>query len=236
MRRPGLSVVALVVPACVAWLGGCAGVQESEPRFGFASEEAPRAFEQAREALLAEGFKLDRVDASAGVITTRPKPTAGLATPWHGEQSAFGQEVEEALNGTQRRVRVSFAPLATGGMEGTVEVEVERIHRRGWNPSTASVTQSTFWNDPYGPERGTPAIFATPIGTDEALARRIAGRVARSLGQSGHALPTLDAAPVPEVAPIPAPEAAPAPKREAAPEPAADVPAGMTPFPPPTGR
>lgn len=69
-------------------------------------------FEAARQALRDYRFELDRIDAHAGVITTRPKSTSGLATPWDSEQQTIGAEWEDLLNQQQRRVRIAFVPAS----------------------------------------------------------------------------------------------------------------------------
>lgn len=69
------------------------------------------AFDLARDVLREEGFILDRVDAAAGIITTRPKTTAGLATPWDAEQSSAEQEIDDLANRQQRTVRITFEPV-----------------------------------------------------------------------------------------------------------------------------
>ncbi|MBM4107385.1 MAG: hypothetical protein FJ255_00985 [Phycisphaerae bacterium] len=168
MRR-GLALIA--VAACL--LGGCAG-SAGPAEFSVAEGDYARAFDAVRDVLIARGFTLDRIDAQAGVITTRAKPTSGLATPWDGEQSSAGQEVEEFLNRTQRRARVTFDPAEGGQRRVVVEVLVERVHRRGWSPAPVSVRQSTFWHDPQG---GAP-VFASLVEADEALAARLSRRMA----------------------------------------------------------
>jgi hypothetical protein len=156
-------------------LGACAG-SGGEARFRVPEDRYAETFDAARRALVDMGFVLDRVDAQAGVITTRAKPTSGLATPWDREQSTPGQELEEFLNRTQRRARVTFEPVEAGEREVAVEVLVERVQRRGWSPAPVSVRQSTFWRDP----RGGPAVFATVVEKDERLASRLGGRIARA--------------------------------------------------------
>ena len=49
-------------------------------------------FSAAREVLAKYRFGINRIDASRGVITSFPKRTAGLASPWDREQSTLGQE------------------------------------------------------------------------------------------------------------------------------------------------
>jgi hypothetical protein len=92
-------------------LCGCASVPQdvstSIPASNYAS-----TFEAAKATLRDYRFVIERVDARAGVITTRSKPTAGLITPWDKEQSTTRQELEELINQEVRTVRVEFVPVA----------------------------------------------------------------------------------------------------------------------------
>ncbi|MGE3109983.1 MAG: hypothetical protein AB7G11_07205 [Phycisphaerales bacterium] len=74
-----------------------------------ASEYAP-AFDAARLVLRDMRFDLERIDARVGVISTAPKRTAGLATPWDREQQTAGQELEDLVQHQRRVVRVTFVP------------------------------------------------------------------------------------------------------------------------------
>lgn len=116
LRRilPGLGVLVLA-----ASLIGCSGSPDAaaptiEP------DRYASAFDAARDVLRERGFTLERIDARAGVITTAPKPTAGLATPWDVEQQSAGQEVEDLLQNQQRVVRITFLPAAAsaGAVQG----------------------------------------------------------------------------------------------------------------------
>lgn len=177
-----MSPIRMLIPLALAsWvMGGCAGPAGSA-EFLVAEGDYARAFDAARDVLIDHGFTLERIDAQAGVITTRAKPTSGLATPWDGEQSTPGQEVEEFLNRTQRRARVTFAPAEQGEHRVAVEVVVERVHRRGWSPAPVSVRQSTFWRDP---QRGAP-VFASVIEQDARLAARLSNRIAADAAPRG---------------------------------------------------
>ena len=82
-------------------------VRRSVPSGGYSGEGG--YFDLARDVLRDEGFILERVDAQGGVITTRPKTTAGLATPWHSDQSTLSQEIDDLASRQQRTVRITFA-------------------------------------------------------------------------------------------------------------------------------
>ncbi len=106
-----------------AGLGGC-GVA-SEPRtFAVAPGGYVGAFDAARVELLNAGFTLERVDAARGVLSTTTKTTAGLATPWDGEQETVGQEWQDFVNRQARVIRVTFGPPATLEAAKTLEQEV----------------------------------------------------------------------------------------------------------------
>lgn len=79
----------------------------------------PSAFDAARDVLRDMKFDLERIDARAGVISTMPKSTAGLATPWDREQQTAQQEVEDMLQHQQRVVRITFEPMGAGSGVGT---------------------------------------------------------------------------------------------------------------------
>lgn len=106
LRIPTTFTVTLLATVVVA---GCASVPRdvvtTVPAANYAS-----TFEAAKATLRDYRFVIERVDARAGVITTRAKPTAGLITPWDKEQSTTRQELEELINQETRTVRIEFVP------------------------------------------------------------------------------------------------------------------------------
>jgi hypothetical protein len=102
---------ALVIFA--AALGGCATPKPLPPTFTVEAGGYDAAFDAVRATLRASRFEIERVDAGAGVISTSPKQSAGLATPWDGEQSTMHDEFEDLGNHQQRTVRVTFEPAGT---------------------------------------------------------------------------------------------------------------------------
>ena len=185
-----------VVAACL--LDGCAASTKTTGDFQVPAAQYAAAFDASREALLGRRFELERVDARAGVITTREKTTAGLATPWDTEQSGLDQEVEDLFNRHQRRVRITFEPvggvaadgagqpddlrIATGELTARVEVVIERLHRPGWRIEPGAVRFSTYAEDPaLGGARGMWPSYAVPFSQDPALAERIAAEIETQL-------------------------------------------------------
>lgn len=110
-----LSTSAFTLLATVM-VGGCASVPQDVSTSVPASNYA-NTFEAAKATLSDYRFVIERVDARAGVITTRAKPTAGLITPWDKEQSSTRQELEELINQDVRTVRVEFVPTAVNARE-----------------------------------------------------------------------------------------------------------------------
>jgi hypothetical protein len=160
-------------------------------------------FDLSRDVLRDEGFVLERVDAEAGVITTRPKSTAGLATPWYSDQSTAYQEIEDLGNRDQRTVRITFEPRDAGtidtsgpdlrafdcGMTMTVRVIMERVNRPGWRVNTSSVRLSTYCVDTDLRDRGISYEYAVARQDDQALAARLADEIVLRHGRMSSARP-----------------------------------------------
>jgi hypothetical protein len=172
--------------------GGDAAATASAPAATIQLEagEYARAFDAARNELRELGFILDRVDAQAGVITTLPKGTGGLATPWDQEQSGLDDRAEDAVERHRRIVRVDFMPAGAapgsaegrdlrteaGPIEGQVSATVYRVHQPGWRVNPQAILDSSYTRDPQLDERGMSA-YGVAVRQDDALARRIAVRV-----------------------------------------------------------
>lgn len=187
-------------------LTGCTPANVA-PTFDVGEGDYARAFDASVETLREYRFAVDRVDAAAGVVTTAPKTTSGLATPWDLEQSTLTQEVEDLVAFHSRRVRITFerpAPVASGparGPEGVdaqplsaaefgagpavgrVEAVVDRKYVRGWRVSPAAILQSDFTTDTQAGRLGQSQSFDAPLTRDERLAARIASRIRERLAR-----------------------------------------------------
>ena len=195
--------------ASVLWasgLVGCASSPESaRPEIRVAPGEYAATFESAKRVLRQQRFTLDRVDAGAGVITTKPKRTSGFATPWDIEQSSLRQEWDDFINDQQRRVRVVFEPegdltddsprpQASPGaaapdlrtldrpIVGRVEVVLERRYRPNWRVPTVSPRRSSFAFDPIFASR-VGRRYAVPRTQDRKLASRLTSRIDKVAGE-----------------------------------------------------
>lgn len=177
-----LALAAALLPSCAA--------PQRSTTFDTPAGEYTRAFEAAKDELRAAGFELERVDARAGVITTRPSASAGLFTPWVRDEQTFGAELDGAANAERRVVTVRFLPAAVSdgagdlrdaeaALQGEVEVEVLRLYRPGRTPESASVRLTTQFRDPAWQAAGLQPDVTSVYGDDPDLAAALAGRIAR---------------------------------------------------------
>lgn len=167
----GLLAAALV-------LGGCQA--SGEARFEIAPGAFETAFDASRQALREYQFELERVDATEGVITTAPKASAGIATPWHREQSTLGHEFNDLLNQHERAIRIEFVPVPSGESQassGVIRATVFRLQSPGLRPASRAIGSSTTTLDPHLTERGIWAGQLVPSGEDPDLAVRLARRI-----------------------------------------------------------
>lgn len=177
MKR--LLAILTLVPA-VAGVG-CA----SRPQGSTAAEVEPGSypalFDATRQALTEYRFTLDRVDAARGVVTTAPKQTAGLATPWDREQSNADQRLQDLVHQQERVVRVVFEPPEEP-TRVAVEVVVERVRRPNWRVESDAIRASTHARDPVAARSGVRAEYREPVSEDRLLAARLLARIREIAG------------------------------------------------------
>jgi len=169
------------------FMQGCA-TPEGSVGFEVAADRYEETLDVVRGTLRDARFQVDRVDAGAGMVSTYPKATAGLATPWDGEQMTLGEEVSDLVNQQERVVRVSFGSddgdlrSGEGTLRARVEVIVYRVRRGGWRVETESISRSTHARDPLAATRGHPWRFSQAIRRDDAFAAVLADRMRERLG------------------------------------------------------
>jgi len=186
----------IMLTACLslAVLVSCGSTPEASP-IPVAASGYTNAFDAVREELRWMGFELERIDARAGVIETRPKPTAGLATPWDTEQSTPGQEWDDFVNDHRRIVRVTFTPTGADSGEADavpsdtdtqlgVEVTIYRLRAPGSRIETESVSLNSVAVDVLAQERGLAGRYLTPIGRDPRLEARLSERLRARLDKA----------------------------------------------------
>ncbi len=209
-------LILLLSLACV--LTGCATRSPSASGAGgrFVTEpgQYAQAFDIARDELAGLGFAINRVDAYSGVISTRPKASGGLATPWDKEQATFRSEIADLMHPQQRLVRISFVPAdavdriptdepvtqitgtgapvsieETGRTEplvGVVEVMIERVYRPYTRVSRVNVLSTNQTRDPSLNRRGMERSFTVVTQRDHALEDKLASRIASRLNTNNH--------------------------------------------------
>ena len=160
---------------------GCRNAQGPDVYGGTTSAAVPtyaEAFAHGKDVLRDLGFELDRIDARAGVITTRPRVGSGLATPWVESESPLN----DLAHRNRRRATLVFSPsdapesedlrLYAGGVDVECRIEVERVYTPGRRPSPTSVRLGGTWRDRDIPLAGERVRYASFIDTDEELAQR----------------------------------------------------------------
>jgi hypothetical protein len=160
-----------------------------------------QAFAAAREALRAERFAIDRVDAPLGVLTSFARPGEGLARPWDPRTDSPAQDVAHRQ---LRLARVTFRPpgsdarahagddpsldlLAMGAgapLVMRVDVRVERVARPNRQSSPEGVRLLGQAVDPDLVEAGLSPGYRVQVRADGHAARRIANRVQGALEQT----------------------------------------------------
>lgn len=189
-------IAAAGLAGCVSSRGGSAEVAIPAGRYA-------EAFDAAKDILVASRFELERVDAAAGVLSTVPKPTAGLATPWDTEQASLSQELDDVLNRHLRTVRITFEGTADEPRSARIEAVVERERRAGWRLDTTSLRYTSVTEDPALRARGMWPRYYVAISQDPELSASLAaelrsrlglakpGRPARAPGQRGSGPPPV---------------------------------------------
>ena len=203
-RHAGLgAAVFLVLTIAALFGGGCASESVGSREFVVGAGAYPKAFDSTRQVLRDMGFELDRVDASAGVLTTKLHFSHGLFEPWDSTQSTLADEWEDAVNMQGRVVRVTFVadkrlPVSdraegdTGEAQaaevgpgdrarlGRVQVTIYRQQRAGRQLDSESVGSSSFYYDPQMALRHGMQ-YLVPIRRDRALEGRIGAQIAKHL-------------------------------------------------------
>jgi hypothetical protein len=178
-------------------LAGCSA-PKAPPAIAVAPGQYAQAFDTARDTLTRYRFELERVDARAGVITTRPKSTGGLATPWDREQSTLEQAWEDLLDEQRRIVRITFEPAgpasgtpppppetdlreAASPLTAHVDVVIERVQHAGRRLEPSAIQLSSVTEDPALRERGLWPSYNVAFSQDPLLARRLAEAIREAL-------------------------------------------------------
>lgn len=204
-------VVLILLALCLV---GCAGgrsrnvapasTDAAAATFSVAAEDYAQAFEAARAELLRRRFDLERVDAQAGILLTRPEGGAGLLAPWSMGPGA--KPLEDTLNAQRRTVEVRFEaaetatalPRGTGGVladpglpvppgraSETVIVSVRVLISRRVTPNRrldpSGIRYSLNAIEPELFRRGLGTTYEAPLDLDPAASRQIARIIERGV-------------------------------------------------------
>ncbi|MCX5690900.1 MAG: hypothetical protein NTV94_14135 [Planctomycetota bacterium] len=171
-------------------LVGCSSMKAT-PDVAVGAGSYAAAFDAARETLRAHGFELERVDSAAGVITSAPKSSAGLATPWDRDQTTLMQEADDLLNHQKRRVRITFTHEQSGGVpiedqavHAAVAVYIERVQSPGMRIPAKSPTTWTTTQDPARTQQGVGTAYSIPVTRDTKFERRLAAEIEKRLASA----------------------------------------------------
>ena len=150
-------------------------------------------FDASRRVLRERGFVLERVDATQGVITTRPRD----ARPWPGVSelrvTSAGDATEDLLNNQARRVRIVFVraddtdateprpPTPTDAAIARVSVAIERAWTPTRRPEARVPTMTRNSEDPALSRRGMGGQWSGVVRQDEALAQLLAEQIAQAI-------------------------------------------------------
>jgi hypothetical protein len=202
-----MSLRRFVVPLAALTLAGCtAPPLVTAPELLVEPGQYAAAFEATKAALVDRGYELERVDAREGVITTQPRQTAGLMTPWSSEHTSARQELEDLFNDQQRRVRVTFiasgeaaedlraAPVPT---VARVEVALERINRPDQRVEPTSIRLNSRYKDQELVERQMWPQYEVPWTVDGPVSRGLTKAILKRLpeGAAREAAPPAPAKP-----------------------------------------
>lgn len=167
-----------------ASLLGCARSPDPATTFTLHDAEYEQTFSAARDVLRDAGFVLDRVDAQRGIITTLPKPSSGLATPWIDHASSPGDAAAATLHRERRIATVRFARSTDPTIEpdaapitADVEVLIQRLGAPGRNPEPSSIRMTSRWTEGTRGNGATTPYEAIAERPDDRFAAEIASRI-----------------------------------------------------------
>lgn len=198
-----LSLVTVLL--CVAMLfGGCSSTPPASTQFTVPSGRYAECFDAARDVLTARDYRLNRVDASGGVITTHPAGYVGALAPWNARRASMYESIEETLNQHARVATVRFTPATPPGTASEavpnkgdlrgysgeliveVVVSVERASIPGTRVDSGAIGLSTVASNPLPGVRHLWPRYSVPMRNDEKVAGEIVEAMKSRLGSDQH--------------------------------------------------
>lgn len=199
----------LLLTIIATCLVGCASRPRVDPppaaaTFVISADDYSEAFEAAQAEVLRRFFELERVDAQAGVILSRPKTGAGVLAPWTLAPSS--RLAEDTLNAQSRTVEVRFEaaetiarspggmadalanpdlPISPGRAQSAVVVSVRVLISRRVSPTRRlEPTAIRYSGSTIKPElfqRGLGTVYAAPLDLDAKASANLAASIERRL-------------------------------------------------------
>lgn len=216
MKRCSAAIFAVLT---LSGFGGCQSppnhtasdvvAQPLAANFDLEFDSYPTAFAATKDVLREAGFTLDRIDAQRGIMTTRPRSSAGIFTPWLDFSESLGGDVESALHAEWRRVRVHVLdrqtrePLRAGDAPDRLSMQLEVIRERVQRPHRRTdprlIRRTSFARESELVQREMQPGYTVPLDRDVELARRLLQEVERRTAASTAGEPER----VSRVAPVP---------------------------------
>lgn len=183
--------VLVLLLAAVLTVAGCGGPVQGTKTQCQPTERA-RTMQAARDVVVNMGFRLDKFDVDAGVLTTRPLSGGQFFEVWRGDNGDAYDSAESNLHSVQRIVEMTFTE--TDGKVCTLcDVRIRRLSLPEKEVAGTSGAYSLF-------TRSSTALMETKLnpaqakkmawidmGSDGALADKILARVDSTLDKQGGA-------------------------------------------------
>jgi len=191
MSRPGISLIAALLAAALA---GCLNYSKpaaAPPELTAAQQNFEAAWGAAKRVLGEYGFRLNRTDRRAGIISTRPLLGQHYVEFWRKDASSATDLAESTIQTIYRTATVRIGPAADqpGQYEAAVTIAVSRSDLPTMQVSSTSEAYSLFtmtggrssWLTDFGrtQEQAASAAGASQAG-EESTTRRISPRPAGS--------------------------------------------------------
>jgi hypothetical protein len=179
----------------LALLPACSSPPTSRS-FEVPPSQSAQAFSAALTELRERRFVPERIDAQVGIITTQPKRTGGLVSPWDTEQSSLADEFEDTFHYQTRTIRVTLASvpppadlspesrelfIAKAPLRVEVDASIARRQTPHMQPQPRVLGLSTQAIDPALSPRGMTGAYDHALARHDELAARIARAIQRRL-------------------------------------------------------
>ena len=102
-------------------------IDQPKTSMSMANQDTDCVWEAIQETLRRRGFRLDRVDREAGIVTTMPETSQHFFEVWRRDVNTRADFWDASLNPTRRWVEVHVSPSVDAPSEISVIVHKERL-------------------------------------------------------------------------------------------------------------